>query len=294
MKPEIRRKVFSALLTLLIHGGLAYLALTLVSPVKIFVDKEKITNVVIVPPEKLYLPYYGVYPAGSSPFNIESETGITGPPQPFGGIEESTIRKARKKRQQTAATLSDESSLSSGFRLSFPLNTKENEPSASEPQLSLNLSRERSGAAKIEGRQTEKKLDFLKYLNPDFPGKVAEGISSSSPSRQKGIALPRSTPSFLKSGYDLTPWAKAVVAKIQKNWLLPAGQLVVKPNQVGVTVRVKRNGQLVLMKVDSPSQVELLDQAVLRAINLSLPLPQLPNDFPEERVEVYLVFEYHE
>jgi len=135
-------------------------------------------------------------------------------------------------RQQTAATLSDESSLSSGFRLSFPLNTKENEPSASEPQLSLNLSRERSGAAKIEGRQTEKKLDFLKYLNPGFPSKAAEGISSSSPSRQKGIALPKSTPSFLKSGYDLTPWAKAVVAKIQKNWLLPAGQLVVNPGRI--------------------------------------------------------------
>jgi len=179
------------------------LALTLVSPVKIFVDKEKITNVVIVPPEKLYLPYYGVYPAGSSPFNIKSETGITGPPQPFGGIEESTIRKARKKRQQTAATLSDESSLSSGFRLSFPLNTKENEPSASEPQLSLNLSRERSGAAKIEGRQTEKKLDFLKYLNPDililaFLARLQKGFHHHLRAAKRGLLCQKVPPLSLK------------------------------------------------------------------------------------------------
>ncbi|MFQ5721498.1 MAG: TonB family protein, partial [Candidatus Aminicenantales bacterium] len=100
--------------------------------------------------------------------------------------------------------------------------------------------------------------------------------------------------SFLRSGYDLTPWAEAVVSKIQKNWLLPAGQWIGKTNQVGISVWVKRNGQLTLMKVETASQAKALDQAALRAINLSLPLPELPDDFPEDQVELYLVFEYHD
>ena len=50
LKPEFGIKTISALLALIIHGLLAYLALTLISPVKIFVDREKITPVIIVPP----------------------------------------------------------------------------------------------------------------------------------------------------------------------------------------------------------------------------------------------------
>ncbi|MFQ5721129.1 MAG: hypothetical protein ACE5GI_01385, partial [Candidatus Aminicenantales bacterium] len=81
LMPEIKAKIISALLTLIIHGLLAYLALTLVSPVKIFVDQEKIIPVVIVPPEKLYLPQYGIWPAASGRFIVKSKKNAVRPPQ---------------------------------------------------------------------------------------------------------------------------------------------------------------------------------------------------------------------
>ena len=294
LKPEIGIKTISALLTLIIHGLLAYLALTLVSPVKIFVEREKITPVIIVPPEKLYLPQYGIGPAASDLFMKKSRENTIRPGQISGRTKKLSPEPGEKEKTALVSQPVPASSLSSSFRLSLSGKTKKSLSSGVSPQLSFNLSKLKRASGKREKSQVARKLDFLKYINPEFSSLAGSGTSLSFSDKKKGLTLARGRLSYLKNGYDLTSWAEAVVAKIQKYWLLPAGQWITKQNQVGIIVRVRKNGQLELLKVETTSQEEILDQAALKAINLSLPLPKLPDDFPENQVEVYLVFEYHD
>jgi outer membrane biosynthesis protein TonB len=47
-----------------------------------------------------------------------------------------------------------------------------------------------------------------------------------------------------------------------------------------------------LIEVIVTSKIDALDQAAVRALELSLPFPALPADFPASNVEVYFIFQY--
>jgi TonB family protein len=53
-----------------------------------------------------------------------------------------------------------------------------------------------------------------------------------------------------------------------------------------------RNGDLLAVEIETPSKVDALDQAALRALQASGPFPPLPADFPKSSLDMVFVFQY--
>lgn len=296
MESEFKKKGFSLLFSLIVHAAIIYLALTLISPLKVYIYEKDITKVVIIPPEKLYLPRLEKYPAGVSEFNMESPPiGLKKSGYKFSGAaKELESSQVAESFQNKVAEPSVKSDLSSGFRLDLRSRSKQGLSPTNELKLSLNKNKRESGFGEAKKSERIRNLNFLKYIYPGSVGIRMSGEHPRSRSLETKIVFQRGTPSFLKEGYDITPWAGKVVEKIQKNWLLTTPQKIAEQGEVGISVIVEENGKLTSIKIVNPSQVETFTRAALRAINLSLPFPRLPDDFPEEKLQVYFVFQYHD
>ena len=90
--------------------------------------------------------------------------------------------------------------------------------------------------------------------------------------------------------FDIEPWAASVVAKIQRNWELSSPDASGIEEPVRIAVTIERSGNVRSVEVISPSDEEALDRSAINAIRMSFPLPQLPSDFPEDELEIVLVF----
>lgn len=247
---------------------------------------------VIVPPEKLFFPQLEKYPASIDDFNVGS--GKVSLKKDYGFTEAGTRFKREEVGQDIQVRAADKtfkSDLSSGFRLDLTQESKQNLPSADKLNLSLKLRKIKNKFGEISRSEGKKDLNLLKYLYPNFANARFAKNYPRSGSYGKGTAFKGGTAFFIKKGYNITPWAETVVARIQKNWFITYAQKISGKGEVGISVTVEKNGELSLIKIVSPSQVQSFDQAALRAINLSLPFPGLPDDFPDERLQVYFVFQ---
>jgi TonB family protein len=110
-------------------------------------------------------------------------------------------------------------------------------------------------------------------------------------SRSKSPSVTQTTPGpvFI---YDLSPWAEQVIGRIQNLWRLDAAQNGEPRGRVEVKIIVGKDGSLKSIDIIRSSDDEGLDRAALRAVESNLPFPPLPEDFPRERLEFTLVFEY--
>ncbi|NIM18509.1 MAG: TonB family protein [Candidatus Aminicenantes bacterium] len=97
---------------------------------------------------------------------------------------------------------------------------------------------------------------------------------------------------FNVRNYNLGPWAKQALSRIQEKWNIP---FITKQNtedHVEITVVIEKDGRISSMQIKKSSTVETLDQAAINALRLSSPLPQLPQDFPIENLKASLKFNY--
>ncbi len=106
--------------------------------------------------------------------------------------------------------------------------------------------------------------------------------------------LYRGNPSLVAHGYNIAPWARVVVSLLQKNWQLPVSDRAKSFGRVGITIVVEKSGSLSTVRVIESPNDQLLVRAALDAVTRSLPLPQLPEDYPGIMLEAYLLFDYHE
>jgi TonB family protein len=106
--------------------------------------------------------------------------------------------------------------------------------------------------------------------------------------------LYRGKDSLAGQGYNLSPWAQVLIGILQKNWLLPATDAAKAWGKVGITIVVEKSGALSTVRVVNSPNDQLLVRAALDAIQRSMPLPRLPEDFPGTRLEAFLLFDYHE
>jgi TonB family protein len=142
--------------------------------------------------------------------------------------------------------------------------------------------------------QVRSDIDFTRYL---FPGTGISGTTGGGgrPGRpgKKGAQafIGGAAPSNVQK-YDFSPWANAVMNRIQKNWSIAAPGDFAWKGEVGITVVIGKNGNLTLIEVIASSKIDALDQAAVRALELSLPFPALPVDFPNSSLEVYFIFQY--
>ena len=98
---------------------------------------------------------------------------------------------------------------------------------------------------------------------------------------------------FDARGYDITPWAKRMVYRVKKNWIFPPVSLYGLKGAVGIYVLIERDGAVSRVFIRKTSAIRPFDQAAFNAIELSAPLPPLPDDFPRENLPAYLLFYYN-
>jgi len=251
--------------------------------------EEKVIDVIIVPPEKIFFPGFEKVPTSLDNFIKPSpEKGL----KKINGFSEEEKKfigqSARKITSKDVKSKTDsiifDSNLPSGFRLSLPLESK--------LDLSLKSGGKENMFDEIYKDKVKKNLNLSKYLYSDFSNIHPKRNISSFGGFGNRSAARRGKVTFNIKDYDLTPWATEVVNKIQKNWIIPSSQKTIKKGQVEISVIIEKNGELSSIEIVNPSKLPLLDQIALKALNLSAPFPKLPDDFPDKDLKAIFLFHY--
>ena len=290
-RPEILNHGLGLLVSLLVHAGVLYLLATHFVTVRIIKFKEQVTPVVIVPPPSLEIPKRASNPANLPPViegfpeflpsrTLPREAGAQ--PQEITSSEEP---------QQPAAIEAFEPKFSEGFRLD---QTPPGKPGiASGDKLRLPLADRKKGAADALARppRPPKDVDWRKYLaSSSTGGRWSYRSSTVSGKRVRGDLRGRMTTSASVKRYNLAPWASKAVEVIQKNWDIPPTRPANPDAAVEIVIVLQKNGQVSAVELLASSEDPAFDQAARFAVELSSPLPPLPEDFPEASLEIALVF----
>ena len=301
LKPGLRRNVICLLSSIIFHALLFLIFINVASPIKV-IQFEEVTDLIIVPPEELFLPEgYEDFPGTGQyddPFlgrgqrerrfasreilpEVESAIVTEIPPPPERGASPSQMES--EQTPLLKGRLTHRSELASDFKLRIP--------SESELDLSKADKKERQIGGDYEER---KSINFSKYLHPDLSKILPSRGKSSSGRPGSRRAGRQARASFRVHDYDITPWAERVVNRIQSNWTIPLRQVALTSDVVGISVIVERNGELASVEILNSSRDQSLDQSALEAVKKSSPFPNLPADFPYKNLEALFVFQYYD
>lgn len=141
--------------------------------------------------------------------------------------------------------------------------------------------------------------DFTKYTRSAYVGGVTgygrgSGRGGGGTGGGGGGGPQRVGMSIPLKGYDLLPWATAVIDRLQLNWMLPAVSEVPEAARISMIVVIKKNGELDSIEIIEGTSLEPLDRAALEALRASLPFPALPADFPGDLLEIDFEFVYND
>lgn len=275
---------------------------------KIYKYKEKAADVILLPKEYFRFPTnakqrtetagprqpliikpgHDIPPAGPTP-KTAGQTSAQGPPsQPAAGPEAQRLPIAGSGVESPQATSGEggtSGALASGFSLIYPSNARLSLAKPSENSLEELL--------KPSRYQARPDINFSKYVRPGIsPGIPAGGGIGSAGGKGSGGQARGASVSLNVMRYDLSPWADEVMNKIQKNWSIAQTGYETSKGEVGISVLITKNGELLAVEIESASKIDVLDQAALHALRLSAPFPPLPADFPNSSLELYFVFQY--
>jgi TonB family protein len=288
-RPEILNHAVGLLVSLLVHAVVLYLLITHIGAVKIMEFKEQVTPVVIVPPPPLELPGKARNPANLPPVvegfpeflprrTLPHEA--TGQPPEFPVLEE-----------PSEAVEALEPKFSAGFELDQK--PPQRPGVASADRLKLPIQDRQKGAAEGLGRTAAppKAVDWRKYLSADAAGGGWPAYTGPVGGRRiRGALLGRTTTSPSVKRYNLAPWASKAVEVIQKNWEIPPTRPANADSAVEIVIVLQKNGQVSSTEVVSSSNDAAFDRSARFAVELSSPLPPLPDDFPAASLEIALLF----
>jgi len=293
-KKDLSKQALSFLFSILIHAALFCLLIYFFPSIRVIALGQKVRDVIIVSPEKLFLP------------DLEEEL-----PE-IEDIDEFLLRRAQERkhaisriknlteRKEQSSDIQDkaaEITINPRFPLEFSIDKtperKEKAPSRDAFNFSLKPEEEQ-----IQSRETEKNIEkeapnLSKYIHSGYSRTSSTGSGSLFPS-SRGSSWSRGSIASSIKDIDIAPWAENVIHQVQKNWSIPSAQEFSKKSSVEILVVIRKNGEISHIKVNKSSQVEVLDQAALNAINTSSPMLKLPDDFPYEYLEISLVFQYND
>ncbi len=92
------------------------------------------------------------------------------------------------------------------------------------------------------------------------------------------------------AGFESSYYVNLIFAKIRSRWNNPIK--VANALQATVYFRVNSDGTIEDVNIETSSGIEIFDQAALRAILTSSPLPPLPQEFRGDNIGIHLKFEY--
>lgn len=173
-------------------------------------------------------------------------------------------------------------------------------PPAREPELPRLPERTLPPRAAALPKAGDKELPPVGADRPKAPA-PPPAVASPSPRRESGpppqpIGQPTGSPvgvgalSLNVSDFPFAWYLRTVQQKISANWT-PPGQSV-DGQQVVTVFEITRDGQIRRPAIEKTSGNVLYDQAALRAIVASNPLPPLPTDFKEPLLRIHLGFNF--
>lgn len=128
----------------------------------------------------------------------------------------------------------------------------------------------------------------LRYrLDGRLPGAFAGASSGAGPSRAEFLVP------FDPRERAVADWTEAAMARIERNWAIPASARLAFYGLVQVTLTIGRGGSRRALVIDGTDVPEALTQAALHAVEASLPLPPLPENVAGESFTFTFVFHYN-
>jgi hypothetical protein len=88
-------------------------------------------------------------------------------------------------------------------------------------------------------------------------------------------------------------WVENVMARIARNWIIPASGRLAFPGRVQITLTIEPQGGQRSLVIDDANVPEPLTQAALHAIQASLPLPPIPENVSADSLAFTFVFAYN-
>lgn len=290
-RPEILNHALSLLVSVLIHAAVLYLLAAHLGSVKIIEFKEEVTPVVIVPPPPLELPRRARDPA-NLPAVIEGFPEF---------LPSRTLpREARvqpgevvvlEESPEIAAIEAFEPKFSEGFELGRTPPQKPGIASADRLRLPIRDRQKAGTDALARTPAPPKDVDWRKYLSGGSTGGRWLSYGGATGGRRvRGDLRGRMTTSSSVKRYNLAPWASKAVEVIQKNWEAPPARPANPDAAVEIVIVLQKGGQVSNMEIVTSSNDPAFDQAARFAVELSSPLPALPEDFPSASIEIALLF----
>jgi TonB family protein len=162
-----------------------------------------------------------------------------------------------------------------------------------ERRFSLAIDRERKETEEPAGEDSRKDVDFSQFNSP-----AVDSLRFNHITTRRGERIPTGQQNQMETdrpvGYDIAPWAKDVVDRIRNNWTLPPIDESIAMGEVKVFIAIGKQGSLIALEIVKTSEFSVFDRTTAAAIRSSIPFPPLPEDFPYDRLEAYLVFQFHE
>lgn len=287
-KPDLFKHALSFLTSLIIHALILYLLAAHFVSVKIIDFKERVTDIIIAPRPKLEAPKI----EGPLPELPSSEAdllfGIPTRRRPLQSLVqiEGTGEIPTESGGEAAAFAGVEPKFTEGFRLD---SQTEAQALASPNRLRLTISERQPlpGQTQPAFSSRPKAGDLRQYVHPGLAS--FSGIGGTA-------KLPRGTPSQVRLvspavlRIDLSPWARAAVEAIHKNWHIPVSLTSGQGVAVEVAIVVLQSGAITSVEIITASEDSEFNQAAREAIETSSPLPELPANFPASSLEVTLIF----
>lgn len=113
------------------------------------------------------------------------------------------------------------------------------------------------------------------------------------PAADRRATAPSPSIEFDAKGADFQPWIRNFIARVYRNWIIPASAISQRGHAV-VTFDVLKDGTLSGASLTESSGIDAFDQASLHAItSLTRALP-LPSEYPDTRAKFTVTFYYNE
>jgi TonB family protein len=273
------------------HAAVIGLVVSLFAPVE-FQVYEKVTDVIIASPSRIRIP--SSFLPLTQREDVASEDVFKADPNRApasaargtaeGESEFSPRRTAIRGRLSQEKIATPPPELASKFRLDSTQSAKSG--------FTLNINPAETKAAEEEREISLDELNLLGYLQSD-PAQTRPIRGDPSRTIRAGISGDQTAAGDVIE-YDITPWAESAIARVQRNWAIPPRQGNEEKKAVEISVSIAKSGELLSFEIRNSSGIPALDLAALRAINLSTPFPQLPDDFPLDRLDADLLFQYYE
>jgi TonB family protein len=284
--PEFKRRAFCFAGSVLFHILVLLSVIVFFQPIEIPLA-EKVTEVVITPQKDLLIPHLERLLSGRS---VEAAPESMENPRPAAQATEADSQNPQGAQPQARVGSTDRApspppEFSRGFQLT---------PSPEESTgFSLNISPSKESAPEPKDPLSEEEMDLLRYISSETSTLRPLGGSPSTETYGARISSPGKA-SFNINQIDLSPWAREVVEKIQQNWAIPAIQDDGGKNVVEITVTIGKSGELLNVGIRNSSAHPTLDQAALYAVRMSAPFPALPENFPNDNLEAYFLFQHND